>query len=61
MNAAKIRANLRFMHMHGEKRVGDFFPLLSLSLCCLISQTTKMCFSFFRITIIRVIFSCSYC
>ena len=49
MNAAKIRPDLRFMHMHSQvskHRFGDFFPLLSLSLRCSISQMTKMCFSF---------------
>ena len=67
MNAAKIRPDLRFMHMHSQvskHRFGDFFPLLSLSLRCSISQMTKMCFSFlffFKMTIIRVMFSCLYC
>ena len=37
MNAAKIRPRVR---------IGDFFLLLSLSLCCSISQMTKMCFYF---------------
>ena len=67
MNAAKIRPDLRFMHMHSQvskHRFGDFFPLLSLSLRCSISQMTKMCFPFlffFKMTIIRVIFSWLYC
>ena len=60
MNAANIRPNLRFIHMHGQvsKDYGDFFPLLSLlSLCCSIKQMTKICFSvFLAITIKRVIF-----
>ena len=54
------------VHAHawsGEQRFRDFLVLLSLlSLCCSIRQMTKICFSFFGgITIIRVIFSCSYC
>ena len=50
MNAGKIRSDLRYMHIHGElreERFVDFFSLLSLSLCCSISQMTKMCFSLF--------------
>ena len=50
MNAGEIRFDLRHMHIHGElreERFGDFFSLLSLSLCCSISPMTKMCFTFF--------------
>ena len=63
MSAAKICPDLSFMYIHGQvnKDLATFFRFCRCLCAVQYVWWLKCDFRFFRITIIRIILSCSYC